>query len=135
VRGGQSFALGFEVAISDAGAPSEPSSQPMIQSGRHRRCLGRRLSPVVADWSCSQVLRAAAAGLRCIDSRAPAELIFDAAIGETFNARIADHVVNDAPQDRFCESLALFSIALYLVLYLILRVRVDLRGSGAFDRA
>ena len=46
--------------------------------------------------------RASAAGqypaaviLGCIDSRAPAELIFDAGIGDTFNARIAGNVVND----------------------------------------
>jgi carbonic anhydrase len=37
----------------------------------------------------------AAAVLGCIDSRAPAELIFDAGIGDTFNARIAGNVVND----------------------------------------
>jgi carbonic anhydrase len=37
----------------------------------------------------------AAAVLGCIDSRAPAEIIFDAGIGDTFNARIAGNVVND----------------------------------------
>jgi carbonic anhydrase len=37
----------------------------------------------------------AAAVLGCIDSRAPAELVFDAGIGDTFNARIAGNVVND----------------------------------------
>ena len=30
-----------------------------------------------------------------IDSRPPAELIFDPGIGDTFNARIAGNVVND----------------------------------------
>jgi carbonic anhydrase len=33
--------------------------------------------------------------LGCIDSRAPAEIIFDTGIGDTFNARIAGNVVND----------------------------------------
>ena len=33
--------------------------------------------------------------LGCIDSRAPAEIIFDAGIGDAFNARIAGNVVND----------------------------------------
>ncbi len=33
--------------------------------------------------------------LGCIDSRAPAEIILDAGIGDTFNARIAGNVVND----------------------------------------
>ncbi len=37
----------------------------------------------------------AAVVLGCIDSRAPAELIFDVGIGETFNARIAGNVLND----------------------------------------
>lgn len=37
----------------------------------------------------------AATVLGCIDSRAPAEIIFDTGIGDTFNARIAGNVVND----------------------------------------
>jgi carbonic anhydrase len=37
----------------------------------------------------------AAAVLSCIDSRAPAEIILDAGIGDTFNARIAGNVAND----------------------------------------
>lgn len=37
----------------------------------------------------------AAAILGCIDSRAPAEVIFDAEIGEVFNARVAGNVAND----------------------------------------
>jgi carbonic anhydrase len=46
--------------------------------------------------------RATAAGqypaaviLSCIDSRAPAEIIFDARIGDTFNARVAGNIAND----------------------------------------
>jgi carbonic anhydrase len=37
----------------------------------------------------------AAVILGCIDSRAPAEIIFDTGIGDTFNARIAGNVAND----------------------------------------
>jgi carbonic anhydrase len=37
----------------------------------------------------------AAVILGCIDSRVPAEIILDAGIGDTFNARIAGNVVND----------------------------------------
>ena len=33
--------------------------------------------------------------LGCVDSRVPAELVFDAGIGDMFNARIAGNVVND----------------------------------------
>lgn len=37
----------------------------------------------------------AAVILSCIDSRAPAEIILDARIGDTFNARVAGNIVND----------------------------------------
>lgn len=37
----------------------------------------------------------AAVILGCVDSRVPAEIIFDAGIGDTFNARVAGNVVND----------------------------------------
>jgi carbonic anhydrase len=37
----------------------------------------------------------AAVILSCIDSRSPAELIFDSGIGETFNARIAGNIANE----------------------------------------
>jgi carbonic anhydrase len=37
----------------------------------------------------------AAIVLGCVDSRAPAEIVFDTGIGDTFNARIAGNVVND----------------------------------------
>jgi carbonic anhydrase len=37
----------------------------------------------------------AVAFLGCIDSRAPAEIIFDTGIGDGFNARVAGNVVND----------------------------------------
>jgi carbonic anhydrase len=37
----------------------------------------------------------AAVILGCIDSRAPAEIIFDAGIGDAFNARVAGNVAND----------------------------------------
>lgn len=37
----------------------------------------------------------AAAILSCIDSRAPAEIVLDAGIGDTFNARVAGNIAND----------------------------------------
>ena len=37
----------------------------------------------------------AAAILSCINSRAPAEIILDAAIGDAFNARVAGNIAND----------------------------------------
>src|SRR6478672_1614000 len=38
---------------------------------------------------------AAAVALGCVDSRAPAEILFDVGIGDMFTARIAGNVVND----------------------------------------
>ncbi len=50
----------------------------------------------------SEQVRASATGqypfaavLGCIDSRAPAELIFDQGIGDIFNARVAGNIVNE----------------------------------------
>jgi carbonic anhydrase len=37
----------------------------------------------------------AAAILSCVDSRAPAEIILDTGIGDTFNARVAGNIAND----------------------------------------
>jgi carbonic anhydrase len=37
----------------------------------------------------------AAIVLGCVDSRVPAEIVFDAGIGDTFNARVAGNVAND----------------------------------------
>jgi len=37
----------------------------------------------------------AAVILGCLDSRVPAEIIFDAGIGDTFTGRVAGNVVND----------------------------------------
>jgi len=37
----------------------------------------------------------AAAIVGCVDSRAPAEIIFDAGIGDAFNSRLAGNVIND----------------------------------------
>ena len=68
-----------------------------MQSGNERFRTGKMLAH---DYIAQK--RATAAGqypaaaiLSCIDSRAPAEIILDAGIGETFNARIAGNIAND----------------------------------------
>ena len=55
---------------------------------------------IARDYRAQQ--RSTAAGqfpmavmLGCVDSRAPAEIIFDTGIGDTFNARIAGNIVDD----------------------------------------
>jgi carbonic anhydrase len=68
-----------------------------MKQGNERFRAGR-MSP--HDYLAQK--RATAAGqypaaviLSCIDSRAPAEIILDARIGDTFNARIAGNIAND----------------------------------------
>jgi carbonic anhydrase len=68
-----------------------------LKQGNERFRTGQR---VARDYRDQQRTSAAgqypaAAILGCIDSRAPAEVIFDVGIGYTFNARIAGNVVND----------------------------------------
>ncbi len=50
--------------------------------------LAQQRTSAVGQYPASVVLG-------CIDSRAPGEILFDAGIGEAFNARIAGNVVND----------------------------------------
>ncbi len=69
----------------------------LLKKGNERFRAGKT---AVRDYRAQK--RATASGqypaaviLGCIDSRAPAEIIFDTGIGDTFNARIAGNVVND----------------------------------------
>jgi len=68
-----------------------------MKQGNQRFRSGK---PQVHDYIAQK--QATAAGqypaaviLSCIDSRAPAEIIFDARIGDAFNARVAGNIVND----------------------------------------
>ncbi len=68
-----------------------------LKKGNERFQSGKLIT-----WDYRDQQRTSAAGqfpaaviLGCIDSRAPAELIFNVGIGSTFNARIAGNVVND----------------------------------------
>ncbi len=69
----------------------------MMKRGNERFRSGQRLQH---DYLAQK--RASAAGqypaaviLSCIDSRAPAEIILDMGIGDTFNARVAGNIAND----------------------------------------
>lgn len=53
-----------------------------------RDYLGQKRSTAAGQYPAAVVLG-------CVDSRAPAEIIFDTGIGDTFSARIAGNVVND----------------------------------------
>jgi carbonic anhydrase len=69
----------------------------MMQRGNQRF---RAAKPQAHDYLAQK--RASAAGqfpaaviVSCIDSRAPAEIIFDTGIGEAFNARVAGNIANN----------------------------------------
>jgi carbonic anhydrase len=68
-----------------------------LKRGNERFRSGRMLA---RDYRRQQLASAngqypAAAILGCIDSRGPAEILFDAGIGDIFNARVAGNVVTD----------------------------------------
>jgi carbonic anhydrase len=50
--------------------------------------LGQKRATIAGQYPAAVILS-------CIDSRAPAEIILDAGIGDTFNARIAGNIAND----------------------------------------
>ncbi len=68
----------------------------MLQKGNKRflanKLLQRRLDKQVAETSNDQFPFAII--LSCIDSRVPAEIVFDQGIGDIFNVRIAGNFVN-----------------------------------------
>jgi carbonic anhydrase len=64
----------------------------------NERFRTRKMAPrdyVAEKLSSASGQYPAAIILGCVDSRVPAEIIFDAGIGDTFNGRIAGNVVND----------------------------------------
>jgi carbonic anhydrase len=92
---GLSEAAALTKAVRDNLTPDQIIEK--MKQGNERFCAGK-MSP--HDYLAQK--RATVAGqypaaviLSCIDSRAPAEIIFDARIGDTFNARIAGNIAND----------------------------------------
>lgn len=79
----------------DGMSPAEVIEE--LKKGNQRFRAGKMIA---RDYTKEQ--RSSAAGqypaavvLGCVDSRVPAEIIFDVGIGDTFNARVAGNVVND----------------------------------------
>jgi carbonic anhydrase len=68
----------------------------ILKAGNKRfvegRMLKRDLNQQISDTANSQFPFAAVLG--CIDSRVPAEMVFDQGIGDLFNARVAGNFVN-----------------------------------------
>ena len=59
----------------------------------NKQMVDRDLNAQVSDTSTGQAPFAVVLG--CIDSRVPAELVFDQGIGDIFNCRIAGNFIND----------------------------------------
>ncbi|MEZ7838012.1 MAG: carbonic anhydrase, partial [Flavobacteriales bacterium] len=57
------------------------------------KMIQRDLQEQIADTSEGQFPFAAI--LSCIDSRVPAEIVFDQGIGDVFSARVAGNIVNE----------------------------------------
>jgi carbonic anhydrase len=68
-----------------------------LKRGNERFRSGQNVSRDYRDQQRSSAAGQypAAVTLGCVDSRAPAEIIFDVGIGDMFSARIAGNVVND----------------------------------------
>src|SRR5215472_1146840 len=69
----------------------------MLKAGNERFRTGKMLAHdyLAQKRASAQGQYPAAAILSCIDSRAPAEIILDTGIGDTFNARVAGNIAND----------------------------------------
>lgn len=69
----------------------------MLQAGNQRFCTGKMQAHDYLAQKRATIggQYPAAAILSCIDSRAPAEIILDTGIGDTFNARVAGNIAND----------------------------------------
>jgi len=94
-------------------APTDRLTQPLSKDDRDRMSPGQILDELKAgnkrfrsgqmvgiDYRQQQLASAAgqypaAVILGCVDSRGPAEIIFDVGIGDIFNARVAGNVVSD----------------------------------------
>ena len=93
------FAVDMSKSLSKEQRDSMTPSQVIdeLKKGNERFRSGK---PAPRDYLAEK--RSSAAGqypaamiLACVDSRVPAEIVFDAGIGDTFTGRIAGNVVND----------------------------------------
>lgn len=80
-----------QAALSPTGAVDllKEGNQRFVSKGMYNRDLNEQ----VRQTSTGQYPFAAVVG--CIDSRVPAELVFDQGIGDIFNVRIAGNFIND----------------------------------------
>ena len=79
----------------DAMSPDAVIQEMKDGNARFRRGESKERNFLAEQKASAQGQFPAAVILSCIDSRAPAEVIMDLGIGETFNTRIAGNIVND----------------------------------------
>lgn len=79
----------------DAMTPDDVLAMAKAGNARFRRGERQERNFLSEQISSAAGQYPAAMLLSCIDSRAPAEIILDFGIGDTFNARIAGNVIND----------------------------------------
>jgi carbonic anhydrase len=75
--------------------PDEALNEMLVGNGRFRRGPLRTHDYLQQKRSTVGAQHPMAIVLSCIDSRAPAEIVFDAGIGDLFNARLAGNVINN----------------------------------------
>jgi carbonic anhydrase len=97
--------LGLQLAAPGSGSLTKEQRDRMtpaqvieeLKKGNERFRTGKMVSRdyVAEKRSSAAGQYPAAVILGCVDSRVPAEIVFDAGIGDTFNGRVAGNAVND----------------------------------------
>jgi carbonic anhydrase len=93
--GGLAYADALSKAKRDKMTPDDIIAREMIGNERFRTGQRKDRNFLREQMITAKGQYPAAIVLSCIDSRAPAELIFDLGIGDIFSARVAGNIAND----------------------------------------
>lgn len=92
---GVAYAASLSKSQRDAMTPEQVQAEMAKGNERFRSGKPMQHDYLAQKRSSAEGQYPSAVVLSCIDSRAPAEIVMDAGIGETFNSRVAGNVVND----------------------------------------
>lgn len=92
---GVAYAASLSKSQRDAMTPEQVLAEMAKGNERFRSGKPMQHDYLAQKRSSAEGQYPSAVVLSCIDSRAPAEIVMDAGIGETFNSRVAGNVVND----------------------------------------
>lgn len=92
---GVAYAASLSKTQRDAMTPEQVLAEMAKGNERFRTGKPMQHDYLAQKRSSAEGQYPAAVVLSCIDSRAPAEIVMDAGIGDTFNSRVAGNVVND----------------------------------------